>query len=378
LILLSILTAIIAITFKYNLLNGLFKSSKNAVIVIELTASKQKYETKFNLNNYQVAKLSEEFCKARLNEGVISSKEDMATSCVPIIQNFFIDKLQTDFNIDPKDINMGSYSEEILSYHKTTTTSSSASSTTTTTNADTTIDISTSSTSKTMTVPIQWGTNNQVYSLDLTEPIVLFTSSEAFCKFMSNEMKVEESDRFQFLGDCVIPVAERILESLTTTHGYPGDQINRGEFSPELKSWAEKIKNERDANKEKEKIRIPIQWPDNNVEYAIELAEPILIYPAAESFCRFLLGELQIGEDSTFYFLNRCLEPIVHYVEDKLKNNYNVLPELIATGEFSNELKQFFDINVKMQQEQQQQEQQQQEQQQQQQQQQQQETQQNP
>ena len=89
-----------------SLLNGLFESnnSKNAVIVIPLANSKQKYEVKFNINDYRVATLSEEFCKSRLSEGVISSKEDMATNCVPIIQNFLIAKLQSDFNIDSKDI----------------------------------------------------------------------------------------------------------------------------------------------------------------------------------------------------------------------------------------------------------------------------------
>ena len=343
-VIVGVIGIIAGIATNTNLLSSLSSGNSTSnpsivVISIELSDSQTKHDVKIDLKNYSIAATAEEFCRQRYNEGVITSIQDLATGCVPILQNFLLEKFQNDLKVDPNNILMGKYSDEVLSYH---TTSSNAA-------ADE---------KKTVTVPIEWGANNVVYSLDLTEPIVLFTSSEAFCRYMSDVMKVEEPNKLSFLGDCVIPVAEKIMEQLRTIYSYPESQVQRGEFSSELKAWAEEKVKERNASEKKPSLSIPVQWPENNVNYSIDLAEPILLYPAAESFCRFMLGELSIVEAEFFAFLNKCLEPVVDHLTFQLINTHNMVKENINNGDFSDELKQFFDENIKLQQQQQQQQQQ--------------------
>jgi hypothetical protein len=322
-------------------------TSSNIIITIELADTQTKHDVKIDLLKYSIASTTEEFCKQRYNEGVVNNAQDLAINCVPIIQNFLIDKLTNDFKIDPTTIVMGKYSDEILSYH-TPATSTSTTSAVSTDNTDTTEK-------KTMTVQIQF--NDVGYSLDLTEPIVLFTSSEAFCRYISDITKVEESEKLSFLGECVIPVAEKVMEQLITNYKYPESNIQRGEFSQELRSWAELKVKERKTDESK-KITIPIKWPDNDVPYSIDLVEPIMLYPAAESFCRYMLSELKVVDTDYFAFLNRCLEPVVEHLMYQLVNTHNIAKEGIFNGDFSNELKQFYDENIKIQQQQQQQQQQ--------------------
>jgi hypothetical protein len=297
------------------------------------------YNVEVDLDNYSIAAHTEQLCKRMMeDEKLFTSFDTFALNCVPTIHNFIFKALVDNHSIEPHNIKIGSYSDDVSAHIYNEQQKRAAKQKEQQRGEVSTII------EGVITIPILF--EEKQFFIEIKSPqYTLFGVSERFCREMINVFGVPQNDFFPFIDKCVIPVGKHIVSELVNKLNINIDTLVEGKLSDEMSAWLKTHQQAQPVNQALTMpaptmkdgiITVPILF--ENKQFFIKiLSSSFTILEVSESFCREMVTTFAIQQNDIMPFIDRCVLPVGKHVVSELTNKLGVKVESLVEGRLSQE-----------------------------------------